>query len=138
MNTKVTKIWILVASAALPGIAGAIYMWQTTYIDPESGFGSAGAFIPVIMSLLGGSGTIIGPIVGAVFLTLVQEMLWSHIGYLQLTTYGVVLIVVGVFIPKGIARNQYFCRLYVALRAPDHLGYHPSKLIDPQSTHSKT
>lgn len=129
VNTDTSKLWILVLSAALPGVAGAIYMWQTTYIDPESGFGPSGAFTPVIMSLLGGSGTIIGPIVGALFLTLVQETLWSHIGYLQLTMYGVVLVIVGIFMPKGFARNQYFCRLYVALRAPDHYGYHPSKLL---------
>ena len=102
VRTTRIKWLVLVLSAALPGFAGAVYMWQLTYIDPDSAFGSSVAFAPVIMAMLGGSGTVIGPIVGAITLTFIQEVLWSHIGYLQLTMYGVVLILVGMFMPGGL------------------------------------
>jgi branched-chain amino acid transport system permease protein len=127
VSTRRLKLLVLVLSAALPGFAGAVYMWQTTYIDPASGFGATVAFAPVIMAVLGGSGTIAGPIVGTVFLTVVQETLWSHVGYLQLTMYGVVLVCVGVLMPGGLMRSSMVRRLYTAMGFADHYGYHASR-----------
>ncbi|MDE2167692.1 MAG: branched-chain amino acid ABC transporter permease [Alphaproteobacteria bacterium] len=129
VQTGRLKLCALVASAALPGFAGAIYMWQTTYIDPDSGFGSSVAFAPVIMAVLGGGGTIVGPLVGTVFLTIVQEVLWSHVGYLQLTMYGVVLISVGIMMPGGLMRSRLISRLYALAGFPDHYGYYPSRQL---------
>jgi branched-chain amino acid transport system permease protein len=123
VNALAYKWIILMLSAALPGFVGAIYMWQTTYIDPDSAFGPTVAFTPVIMAMLGGSGTIFGPVIGAIFLTFVQETLWSHIGYLQLTMYGAVLVIVGIMMPGGLMRNRWFARFYRALGFKDHYGY---------------
>jgi branched-chain amino acid transport system permease protein len=128
ISTTMVKWLTLMTSAALPGVAGAIYMWQTTYIDPDSAFGAGVAFAPVIMAMLGGSGTVLGPIIGAIFITFVQEGLWSHVGYLQLTMYGVVLVAVGVFMPGGLMRNRMFGQLYSALGFKDHYGYQARKL----------
>jgi branched-chain amino acid transport system permease protein len=127
INTIRLKSLALILSAALPGLAGAIYVWQTTYIDPDSGFGAAVAFAPVIMAMLGGSGTVLGPLIGAVFITAVQELLWSRFGYLQLAMYGVVLVGVGVIMPGGILRNRFVSRLYSMVGLPDHYGYRPSR-----------
>ena len=129
--TAALKRRVLVLSALLPGFAGALYMWQTTYIDPASGFGATVAFAPVIMAMLGGSGTVAGPVIGAVFLTVVQETLWSHVGYLQLTMYGLVLVIVGMLMPGGLMRSTIFSRIYSALGFPDHYGYRPSRRTAP-------
>jgi branched-chain amino acid transport system permease protein len=107
VDTARLKRLALVLSAILPGVAGAIYVWQTTYIDPDSGFGAAIAFAPVIMAMLGGSGTVLGPLIGALFITAVQELLWSHVGYLQLSMYGVVLVIVGTLMPGGLLRSRF-------------------------------
>jgi branched-chain amino acid transport system permease protein len=128
VKTMTVKWLTLMVAAMLPGLSGAVYMWQTTYIDPDSAFGAGVAFAPVIMAMLGGSGTIAGPVVGATFLTFVQEALWSHIGYLQLTMYGIVLVAVGVLMPGGLMRNRWFARLYSALGFKDHYGYQARKL----------
>jgi len=129
VNALFYKSAILMLSAALPGFVGAVFMWQTTYIDPDSAFGSNVAFTPVIMAMLGGSGTVIGPVIGAIFLTFLQEVLWSHIGYLQLAMYGVVLVAVGLFMPGGLIRNRWFVRIYRALGFRDHYGYHANSLL---------
>jgi branched-chain amino acid transport system permease protein len=129
VNALAYKWLVLTLSAALPGFVGAIFMWQTTYIDPDSAFGSNVAFTPVIMAMLGGSGTVVGPVIGGIFLTFLQEALWSHIGYLQLAMYGVVLVAVGLFMPGGLVRNRWFVRIYRALGFRDHYGYHADSLL---------
>ena len=129
VNTVKLKRLALLISAILPSWAGAIYMWQTTYIDPASAFGSSAAFAPVIMAMLGGSGTVLGPVIGAIFLTLVEETLWSHVGYLQLTMYGVVLVCVGVFMPGGLARSNIVARFVALCGLRDHYGYQSSRLL---------
>jgi branched-chain amino acid transport system permease protein len=127
VNTVNLKRFAMVLSAILPSWAGAIYIWQTTYIDPASAFGSNVAFAPVIMAMLGGSGTVLGPVVGAIFLTVIEEALWSHVGYLQLTMYGIALVCVGIFMPGGLMRSNILARLAAWIGFPDHYGYHPSR-----------
>jgi branched-chain amino acid transport system permease protein len=129
VNTVELKRLAMLISAVLPGWAGAVYMWQTTYIDPASAFGSSVAFAPVIMAMLGGSGTVLGPVIGAIFLTLVEETLWSHVGYLQLTMYGVVLVCVGIFMPGGLVRSNIVARFVARCGLRDHYGYQPSRLL---------
>src|SRR5574341_2033110 len=100
-----TKWIALVISALTPGIMGGVYMWQVKYLDPNSGFGSEIVFVPIVMAMFGGSGVLLGPIVGAAFLSFVEEVLWTRIPYLHLATYGLVFVLVGVFMPGGVART---------------------------------
>ncbi|MBI4241334.1 MAG: branched-chain amino acid ABC transporter permease [Candidatus Rokubacteria bacterium] len=123
IDTSRLKRVAFVLSALLPGLAGGVYMWQMTYVDPASAFGTSVSFAPIIMAALGGSGTVAGPVVGAVSLTLVEELLWSRLGYLQLAMYGAVLVFVGIFMPGGLMRSRAFGRAYAALGLPEHYGY---------------
>lgn len=129
VNTALLKHSVLVLSSVLPSIAGALYMWQTTYIDPASSFGAHTAFAPVIMAMLGGAGTVVGPVVGAIFLTGAEDGLWSQFGYLQLTMYGVVLVCIGIFMPGGLSRSPAFSRLYASAGLGNHYGYQPSRSL---------
>jgi branched-chain amino acid transport system permease protein len=123
IDTRRLKFRLLVLSSFLPGLAGGVYMWQLTYIDPASAFSADVSLGPVIMAMLGGTGTVAGPVVGAVFLTVLEEVLWSKVGKLQLAMYGTVLVLVGVFMPGGLMRSRPFAWLYRTLRFPDHYGY---------------
>lgn len=123
IDTRRLKANVLMLSAVVPGVAGAIYMWQLTYINPTTAFGFELSFAPIIMAMLGGTGTLAGPLVGTVFLSLIEELLWSQLGYLHLTMYGLVLVLVGIFMPGGLMRSRPFSRLYRALAVPDHYGY---------------
>ncbi len=109
-GTPVTlyKNLALVVSAVPAGLAGGIYVWNVTYISPSSVFGLETALSPIVMALLGGTGTLFGPIAGAFVLTALQEVLWTKMPYLHLTMYGIIMIVVGLFMPGGLARTAFF------------------------------
>ncbi|MCP4691748.1 MAG: hypothetical protein GY859_27120, partial [Desulfobacterales bacterium] len=61
----------------------------------------------IVMAMLGGGGTMAGPVLGALFLTLVQEFIWTRIPYFHLTMYGCLLILLGLFMPGGLARTRF-------------------------------
>jgi branched-chain amino acid transport system permease protein len=63
------------------------------------------------MAMLGGVGHVWGPVVGAVFITLVEELLWTRMPYLHLTAYGVILLLVGFYLPGGLVRLRWLARL---------------------------
>ncbi len=94
-----------------PSLIGGIYVWYATYISPSSVFGLEIALVPIIMTMLGGSGTLIGPIIGSIFITTVQEIIWVKLPYLHLTIYGCILIVVGLFMPGGLVRTKFARKL---------------------------
>lgn len=105
--TGLIKSSALVISSIPAGLIGGVYMWNVTYISPSAVFGLEMALSPIIMAMLGGTGTLVGPLVGAVFLTAVQEMLWTRVPYLHLTMYGAVLVLVGLFMPGGLIRTRW-------------------------------
>jgi len=94
----------LVVSSIPAGLIGGIFAWKMTYISPASMFGLEIALSPIVMAMLGGSGTPAGPIIGALFLTVVQEVLWTRMPYLHLALYGITMVLVGLFLPGGLAR----------------------------------
>jgi branched-chain amino acid transport system permease protein len=98
------KTLALVLSAVPLGLIGGIYTWQLTYINPSVVFGLEIALVPIVMAMLGGVGHVWGPVLGAVFITLVEELLWTKMPYLHLTTYGVILLLVGFYLPGGLVR----------------------------------
>jgi ABC-type branched-subunit amino acid transport system permease subunit len=93
------KTLALVLSAVPPGLIGGIYTWQLTYINPSIVFGLEVALVPIVMAMLGGVGHVWGPVLGALFITLTEEFLWTRMPYLHLTTYGVILLLVGFYHP---------------------------------------
>jgi branched-chain amino acid transport system permease protein len=98
------KCLALIVSSAPAALIGGIYVWNVTYISPPAVFGLEIALSPIVMAMLGGTGTIIGPVVGVIFLTGLQEFLWTKIPYLHLAMYGVIMILVGLFMPGGLVR----------------------------------
>jgi branched-chain amino acid transport system permease protein len=88
-------------SGFLAGIAGSLYVCFNQSIDP-SVMGLTPMSIDVTMLVIGGMGTISGPIIGTVLLAVVQTALVTHPGA-ELTILGFFLLVIVVFVPGGIA-----------------------------------
>jgi branched-chain amino acid transport system permease protein len=105
------KALALTLSAIPPGLIGGVYAWQLTYINPSTLFGLEIALVPIVMAMLGGVGHVWGPVLGALFITLVEEFLWTKMPYLHLTTYGVILLLVGLYLPGGLVRWRWLARL---------------------------
>ena len=104
------KTTAMVIAASFAGLMGAFYTWYTIFINPEMVFGTEMALMPLAMAMLGGSGVIVGPVIGAIFLFIVEETLWTRMAYLHTAAYGLVILLVGLFMPGGLVRLGPFRR----------------------------
>jgi len=102
VNTLKIKVSAYAISAFFTGIIGGVDAYWLTYITPNDVFSIHITIQMVIMCLLGGMGTLLGPVVGASFLTLVSEPLWAKFPYDYLIIIGVIIVVVIVAMPRGI------------------------------------
>ncbi len=116
VNADAVKCGALAASAAVAGLAGGLYCWYLTYIIPTTVFGLDVAIGPIVMAMLGGSGTVAGPLLGALVVDVIREVLRLKTQYLALTIYGAILVVVGLFLPGGLAAPHRWRRLAAAVR----------------------
>ena len=102
IDTTRIKIGTFALSAAFMGAVGGAMAPRWTYLDPQV-FNPLVSFQTVIMALLGGAGTVIGPVLGAVFLGLLSETLLVKFRYFYMLSLGLVLIVVVLALPAGLA-----------------------------------
>ncbi len=98
------KVVTLTLGAAFAGLAGAIQAWQFSFIDPYTMFNIGISLIPVASALLGGSGLLFGPLVGVVLLATLQQALLVKLNMLQGAVYGLVIVLIGRFLPGGLLR----------------------------------
>jgi branched-chain amino acid transport system permease protein len=121
INTAKYKLIAFVISTFFAGIAGSLYVFFIRYVD-NSIFSAANSFTPLIMTVIGGLGTVLGPIIGAVILIFTQQLLalpsvsdalQSALGGffpgvadvgppISLIIIGVVLVLIVIFMPKGV------------------------------------
>ena len=94
------RLLALSISTFFCGLAGCFYAHYATYISVDS-FGVGETFIILTMMVVGGMGTIIGPIVGAVFLVIFPEIFRFLLEY-RMIAYGALLIIVILFRPEGL------------------------------------
>jgi branched-chain amino acid transport system permease protein len=96
-----TKVAVFVLACGIVGIAGALQAHFVRYIDPTS-FAVVQSLNLVVINVIGGMYTLIGPIVGTVFVVLLPEFLRGYVE-LQHVVFGIVLILVMAFFSGGIA-----------------------------------
>lgn len=97
------KIAAFVLSAFFPGIAGGIHAYYLTYISPVIVFDVMISILIVLMTLFGGGGSWIGALIGAVFISLVNEFLTTFVGAeIARIIYGFLFIGVILFMPNGV------------------------------------
>jgi ABC-type branched-subunit amino acid transport system ATPase component/ABC-type branched-subunit amino acid transport system permease subunit len=104
VNTPVYKLLGFVASAVFVGMAGAIYGYYLAFVDP-SGMFSILLSVQILLSmLLGGRGTLVGPVLGAFLIEGLNE--WSNNtlggGNARLLVFGGLMALVVLFLPRGI------------------------------------
>jgi len=96
------KLAAFVLSAVFPAVAGGIQAYKVLYIDPPGVFFVQITIAMALMSMLGGKGTVIGPIVGAVLLYAAQEATWVNFPTAHLIAYGLFIVLVARFLPRGL------------------------------------
>lgn len=100
VNATRFKLGAFVLGAALAGLGGVLYAYHLRHVGPET-FGLFTSFSIVIMGIVGGMGTILGPALGAYFLTLLGESLREVETY-RLMIYSAVMILCVMLFPQGL------------------------------------
>ena len=102
INTTLHKITIFIIGALLTGIVGGLWAYQNTFIDPDVVFFESRTVEMVMMVMLGGLGTVAGPVVGATALYWLRDILWANLLQFHLIAQGIILILIVLFLPEGI------------------------------------
>jgi len=95
------RILAFAGGAALAGLTGALYSGYIRFISPDT-FTSGESINILIMMVIGGMGTIVGPIIGAVAITYLLETMRVFAEY-RLVIYGLLMFIVILYMPQGVA-----------------------------------
>ena len=106
VNASRIKRDIYLISAFLTALAGTLYVQYIYFIDPPTAFSFNISVEAALVSIVGGIGTLWGPVIGTVLLestsALLQSWLGSSLGGVQLTVYSIILIAVILWRPSGL------------------------------------
>jgi branched-chain amino acid transport system permease protein len=103
VNTARYKFYTFLISAFLAGIPGGLYASYMSYINPETVFTLYIALNLILMTILGGMGTLTGPIIGSVILVSISEYLrYTIVGEWYIVILGILLILIMRYLPRGI------------------------------------
>ena len=105
INTFRVKVLAMTLSGAIAGAAGMAYLQTYLFVDAHIAFGTMMSFEALLGPIIGGAGTILGPIVGAVVLHSMGEAARGLIGGapgMNLVFYGLVLLAILRFLPDGL------------------------------------
>ncbi len=98
------KAQALVFSAFFPGIAGGIYILNVAFIDPKTAFDIGITLNIIIMTVFGGIGTVLGPVIGPFAFMALSETLWAQFPFVHKALLGVAIMLLVLFLPNGILR----------------------------------
>ncbi|WP_072690349.1 branched-chain amino acid ABC transporter permease [Rhodococcus marinonascens] len=115
IDTMKYRLIAVAASCALTAVAGVYYVQYYFYVGPEQAFGSAVSVEALVPAVIGGIGTIWGPVIGAAVIgplsELINELLRNPPAFLEflqgnigldVVVYSLILILIVIFLPKGI------------------------------------
>lgn len=106
VNSTYFKVAAWAISGMMAAGAGSVFAFATGFIDPPSAFSVDNNVFPIVMAILGGVGTVAGPVVGAFLLTAINETLWSHFPQIHTLFFGAVIVLVVLFLPRGLLYLQ--------------------------------
>ena len=117
VNVKKCKREVYIIAAAFTALAGSLFFLNKGTIYPESGFDIGWTISMVFIVIIGGSGTIEGPVAGAVVYVLLSEFLARYPGWSNIIL-GTLAIIMILFCPRGIVRSGIAERIRKRLPVP--------------------
>ena len=102
IDTTRLKVTVFSFAGFSTGLFGGLWAYQNTFVDPDIAFVEIRTVDAVMGTMLGGLGTVAGPVVGTVALFWLRELLWAHLLDYHLIAQGALLIVMVLFIPRGL------------------------------------
>jgi branched-chain amino acid transport system permease protein len=104
VNAPNAKTWAYVLSAIFPGMIGVLFFFKNGNIEPTDAFVLHQSIEIIVMVMLGGQGTVIGPVLGAAVYQRLRGLLLVSTLFknIQLVVAGVLLLVIVLFVPAGV------------------------------------
>lgn len=96
------KLYAFALSGVIPGAIGALLVLRTGYFEPLQAFDPVISFTVVTMAIIGGSDDARGPILGALFLVALSELLWANLPQIYMIILGILLVGFVLFAPNGL------------------------------------
>ena len=107
LNTTRYKTAAFALSSVYVGLVGAVYASWVSYIDPAEAFDVLISVKPIIMVLLGGAGTVLGPVYGAFVFLIFDELVWRSFLDVHLGVLGLIVVLLILFLPKGLLGTEF-------------------------------
>ncbi|HUH61197.1 MAG TPA: branched-chain amino acid ABC transporter permease [Candidimonas sp.] len=119
IDTRACKIAVFMLSGLLAGATGAVYASWVTYIDPTDVYDISLSVKPIVMALIGGVGTLMGPLIGALVFLGLEELFWRNVLEFHAGLLGLLVVVLVIFLPGGVRdlRQYSVWRAVSSLRA---------------------
>jgi branched-chain amino acid transport system permease protein len=103
INSPLMKMKAFILGAFFAGIVGGIYGYYMSYVHPEVTFNINTSLLILLMAFFGGCRTWVGPLFGAIVLSLVNQLIVTFIGAeISRILYGMLLVIVIIFMPDGV------------------------------------
>jgi branched-chain amino acid transport system permease protein len=103
VNTTLYKVIAFALAGFFSALVGGVHAYWITFIDPASSFDITLNVKMIIMAVFGGPGSVFGPIIGALLLSGISEVLASEISTLASLFFGLVIVAAVVLMPRGLA-----------------------------------
>ncbi|MEO8857058.1 MAG: branched-chain amino acid ABC transporter permease [Burkholderiaceae bacterium] len=104
INVFAEKVKVMMLSGAIGGLGGCFFAQYFLYIDPTVVFGVDKSVEMLLVSIIGGAGTVYGPLLGAVLLAFVSDFtrVMTDVQGLSLVLYGALLVIIIAYLPDGL------------------------------------
>jgi len=103
VNTPLYKILALALSGFIVGIGGSFYAQYIFYVEPGDVFSFEKSVNLILINIVGGVGTILGPVFGALIFLVLQEFVLVLFPSLHLLVYGLLLVLIIIYQPNGLS-----------------------------------
>ena len=102
VQTTSAKLRAFVLASTFPAVAGGLYAFRLSYVDPSSAFPGDYEVQVILMAMFGGAGTVFGPLAGGILLAALGELLWARFAELHLLLFGLIIVIVLRYMPDGL------------------------------------
>lgn len=102
INVPRARLLAWMMAAFFPSLCGGIEAWYTNVVDTETAFDVLITAKTIIYTMAGGLGTVTGPVVGAVIMVWVDDLIWQRFPLFNLFVLGMAIVLLIQFMPRGI------------------------------------
>lgn len=112
INVLKYKVLAFAVGAFIAGLCGSLQGYYLFHIHPQNFYGLNWTLYPILMCVMGGTGTITGPVIGAIFLTALFELAKVWLPEIHPIFSGALIILAIIFLPDGVVRMKWMAKVF--------------------------